>query len=84
LENKTGKWKNCLSFETWNFRTLFKSRTVQCLIEDTEKNGLEVLQEIRWNDKGTMDIQNTTIFYDECNEQRQFGTGFTVHKNIVP
>ncbi|KAL4148804.1 hypothetical protein QTP88_002957 [Uroleucon formosanum] len=42
------------------------------------------LQEIRWNDKGTLDLQDTTIFYGECNDRRQFGTGFAVHKSIVP
>jgi len=42
------------------------------------------LQEIRWNDKGTLDIQDATIFYGECNKHRQFGTGFAVHKNLVP
>lgn len=42
------------------------------------------LQEIRWNDKGTLDIHETTIFYGECNKHRQFRTGFAVHKNLVP
>lgn len=86
LENKTGKWKNGLSFGTWNIRTLFKPGAVQCLVEETERYGLGVvaLQEIRWNDNGTLDIQDTTIFYGECNKHRQFGTGFAVHKNLVP
>ncbi|XP_025425626.1 craniofacial development protein 2-like [Sipha flava] len=39
---------------------------------------------MRWNDKGTLDIQNITIFYSECNKHRQFCTGFAVHKNLVP
>jgi len=33
--------------------------------------------------KGTLDIQDTTFFYGECNKHRQFGTGFAVHKNLV-
>lgn len=82
LENKTGKWKNGLSFGTWNIRTLFKPGAVQCLVEETEryKLGEVALQEIRWNDKGMLD----TIFYGECNKHHQFGTGFTVHINLVP
>ncbi|KAL4143409.1 hypothetical protein QTP88_005744 [Uroleucon formosanum] len=32
----------------------------------------------------TKDLQDTTIFYGECNDRRQFGTGFAVHKSIVP
>jgi len=29
-------------------------------------------------------VFKTTIFYGKSNEQRQFGTGFAVHKNITP
>lgn len=42
------------------------------------------LQEIRWNDEGMLDIQDTIIFYGECNKNHQFGTGFALHKNLVP
>jgi len=42
------------------------------------------LQEIRWDDTGTADIQETTILYGKCDEQRQFGTGFAVHKSLIP
>jgi len=31
-----------------------------------------------------MDIQDTTIFYEKCNDQRQFGAGFAVHKSLIP
>jgi hypothetical protein len=41
------------------------------------------LQEIRWDGNGTIEIQDTTIFYGECNKDRQFGTGFAIHKNLV-
>ncbi|KAL4148909.1 hypothetical protein QTP88_003048 [Uroleucon formosanum] len=86
LVNKTGKWKNGLSFGTWNVRKLFKPGAVQCLVEEIERYKLRVvaLQKIRWNDKGTPDIQDTTIFYGECNKHRQFATSFAVNKNLVP
>lgn len=55
-------------------------------VEETERYelGMVAPQEIRWNDKGFLGIQDTKIFYDECNEQRQFGNGFTVPKGLVP
>jgi len=86
MENKTGKRKPGLSFGTWNIRTLFKPGAAQCLVKEIRRYNLGViaLQEIRWNDKGTLDLQDTTIFYGECNDRRQFGTGFAVHKSIVP
>lgn len=70
LENKTGKYKNGLSFGTWNIGTLFKPGAVQCLVEKTKRYKLRVvaLQEIRWNDKGPLDIQNTA--FDRRKEAR--------------
>lgn len=51
---------------------------------DTERYGLGkvALQEIRWNDKGMLDIQDTIKFYVECNKHHQFGTGLALHKNL--
>jgi len=31
-----------------------------------------------------LDLQDTNIFYGEYNDRRQFGTGFAVHRSIVP
>lgn len=42
------------------------------------------LQEIRWDDTGTLDTLETTILYGKCNGQRYFGTGFAVHKSLIP
>jgi len=45
---------------------------------------LTALQEIRWANTGTININETTIFYGSCTDQRQLGTGFAVHKDLVP
>ncbi|XP_022177130.1 craniofacial development protein 2-like [Myzus persicae] len=86
LENKTGKRKPGLYFGTWNILKLFKPGAAQCLVKEIRRYnlGVTVLREIRWNDKRTLDLQDTIIFYGECNGRRQFGTGFAVHKSIVP
>lgn len=42
------------------------------------------LQEIRWNDEGMLDIQDSIIFYSKFNKHHQFGMGFAIHKNLVP
>jgi len=42
------------------------------------------LQEIRWTNAKTININKTTIFYGSCTDQRQLGMGFAVHKHIVP
>jgi len=31
-----------------------------------------------------VDIQDTAVFYGKCNDQRQFSTGFAVHKSLIP
>ncbi|KAL4084333.1 hypothetical protein QTP88_028157 [Uroleucon formosanum] len=85
-DNKTGNRKNGLLFGTWNVRTLFKPGAAQNIVKEIEKYNLKIvaLQEIRWDDTGTLDIQETTILYGKCNERRQFGTGFAIHKSLVP
>lgn len=64
----------------------FKTGAVQSVVSKIERYRLRVvaLQEIRWSESGAVDIQETTIFYRKCNDQRQFGTGFAVHKNLIP
>lgn len=79
------KQKHGLFFGTRNIRTIFIPGAAQCLVKEIMRYnlGMIALQEIRRNNKGTLDLQDTNIFYGECNDQRQFGTGFAVHKSIV-
>ncbi|XP_025421560.1 uncharacterized protein LOC112691510 [Sipha flava] len=65
---------------------LLKPGAAQNIVKEIEKYKVKLvaLQEIRWDDTGTIDIQETTILYGKCNEQRQFGTGFAVHKSLIP
>jgi len=82
----TGKRKKDLSFGTWNVRQLFKSGAVHNIVNEVEKYKfkLTALQEIRWSNTGTININETTIFYGSCTDQRQLETGFAVHKDLVP
>jgi len=45
---------------------------------------LTALQEIICTNTGTMNINDTIMFYSNYTDQRQLGTGFAVHKDIVP
>ncbi|KAL4103878.1 hypothetical protein QTP88_019213 [Uroleucon formosanum] len=82
----TGKRKKDFFFGTWNVRTLYKSGAVHNIVNEVEKYKVKLtaLQEIRWTNTGTININETTIFYGSCTEQRQLGTGFSVHKDLVP
>jgi len=82
----TGKRKKDFFFGTWNVRTLYKSGAVHNIVNEVEKYKVKLtaLQEIRWTNTGTININEITIFYGGCTEQRQLGTGFAVHKDLVP
>lgn len=63
---KTGNQKNGLLFGTWTVCTLFKLGTIQNIVKEikTYESKIVILQEIRWNDTGMLDIQETIILYD--------------------
>ncbi|KAL4084269.1 hypothetical protein QTP88_028094 [Uroleucon formosanum] len=84
--NKTGNWKMALHIGTWNVRTLFKTGSMNCMVREIEryKVKLVALQEIRWSDTGSINTSDTIILYGKCDNQRQLGTGFAVHKSLVP
>jgi len=75
-----------LSFGTWNVRTLYKPGAIHNLLNEVEKYRVKLtaLQEIRWTNTGTMNINETIMFYGSCTDQRQLGTGFALHNDIVP
>lgn len=64
---------------------MFQPGAALSVVREVEKYKVRIvaLQEIRWNDEGTIDINDTTIMYGKCNERRQFGVGFAVHKSLV-
>jgi exonuclease III len=59
--------------------------TAISVVKEIEKYKVKIvaLQEIRWNDEGTIDINDTTILYGKYNERRQFGVGLAVCKSLV-
>ncbi|XP_016656573.1 uncharacterized protein LOC107882559 [Acyrthosiphon pisum] len=65
---------------------MFQPGTAISVVKEIEKYKIKIvaLQETRWSDEGTIDINDTAaILYDKCNERRQFGVGFAVHKSLV-
>ncbi|KAL4085374.1 hypothetical protein QTP88_027233 [Uroleucon formosanum] len=64
---------------------MFQPGTAISIVKEIEKYKIKIvaLQEIRWSDERTIDINDTTILYGKCNERPQFGVGFVVHKSLV-
>ncbi|XP_025423466.1 craniofacial development protein 2-like [Sipha flava] len=81
LEN----WKSALRFGTWNVRNLFKPGAVGTVVKEIEryKLGVVALQEMRWQDTGSMQISNTTLFFGACDGRRQAGSGFAVNNKLL-
>ncbi|XP_029344207.1 uncharacterized protein LOC115033855 [Acyrthosiphon pisum] len=81
LEN----WKSALRFGTWNVRTLFKPGAVGTVVKEIEryKLGVVALQEMRWQDTGSMQISNITLFFGACDGRRQAGSGFAVNNKLL-
>lgn len=84
--NKIGNWKMALHIGTWNVRTLFKTESMNFVVQKIERQRIKLvaLQEIRWRDTCSKNTGDTILLYGMCNNQRQYGTGFAVYKSLVP
>ncbi|KAF0714277.1 ribosome biogenesis protein TSR3 isoform X1, partial [Aphis craccivora] len=85
-ESRLENCKSALRFGTWNIRTLYQPGAALTLVKEFNKYRLEILaiQEIRWSGQGSTEIDNSIIFFGQCDNCRQGGTGFIVKKNIAP
>jgi hypothetical protein len=54
--------------------------------EVISKYNLDLLgvQEVRWDGSGSERAGEYTFFYGKANENHELGTGFFVHKRIIP
>lgn len=84
--NKNGNWNTELSFGTWNVRTQFITRAAHTMTQETEIYEFKVVanQEIRWQETGSLDINNQIIFHVKFDDGQQFNTVFIVYKSLVP
>lgn len=83
---KLEKCKSALHFKTQNVRTLYQPGAALALVKETERLKVDILalQEIRCQEEGSLEIENTALFYGICGNRRQCESGFSVHKYLVP
>jgi len=61
-----------LRIGTWNIRTLYKSGSMNVVINKITKYNLSIvtLQEIRWPGNGSFKHKGTTVFYSGCKDNK--------------
>ncbi|KAF0770345.1 craniofacial development protein 2-like [Aphis craccivora] len=84
-ESRLENWKSALHFGTWNIQILYQPGAALTLVKEFNKYRIEILaiQEIRWSGQGFTEIGNSIIFFGQCDNRRQGGTGLIVKKNIA-
>jgi len=63
---------------TWNVRSLVRARSLKAAGMELVRHKLDVVgvQEVRWDNGGTVRAGDYDFFYGKENENHQLGTGF--------
>jgi exonuclease III len=75
-----------MRFGTWNVRSLYRSGSHTTDVKELARYKLDLVgvREVRWDKRGTVRAGDYTYFFGKGNENRKLGTGFIVHRRIVP
>ena len=69
---------------SWNVLSLYRSKSLQMLLDQLEKYYVDItcVQEMRWIGSGTIEKKNWIIFHSCDNKKHKLGTGFVIHKKV--
>ena len=67
-----------MRFGTWNVRSLYRAGSLTTAARELPRYKLDLVgvQEVRWDNGGTIRAGNDSFFYGKGNENNQLGTGF--------
>ena len=71
---------------TWNVRSLYRAGSLTAAASELAKYKFDLVgvQDVRWDNGGTVRAGDYNFFYGKGNENHQLGTGFFfVHQTIV-
>lgn len=81
-----GNRKVDFKIANWNILILYRSGACQNLAEvlGTYEVKVAALQEIRWKGTGQVTVKDYEIYFSGMVDRHSFGSGFAVHKSMVP
>ena len=73
-----------LRIGSWNILSLYRSKSLQILLDQLEKYYVDItcVQEMRWIGSGTTEKKNWIILYSCDNKEHKLGTEFVIHKKV--
>jgi hypothetical protein len=74
-----------MRFGKCNVRSLYRSGSLMTVARELARYKLDSVgvQEVRWDNEGTVRAGDYTFVYGKGNESHQLGAGFFVHQRIV-
>jgi hypothetical protein len=85
LEEVSRNRKRDIVLGTWNVRSLYGAGSLTAVARELARYKLDLVgvQEVRWDNGGTVRAGDYNFFYGKGNENHQLGTGFFVHHRIA-
>jgi exonuclease III len=69
-----------MRFGSWNARSLYRTGSLKAVVRELD---LVVVQEVRWDNEGSVKAGGYNFFYGKGKEKSSNGTGFFVPQNSV-
>jgi len=73
-----------LRIGSWNVLSLYRSKSLQMLLDQLEKYCVDItcVKGMRWIGSRTIEKKNWIIFYSCANKEPKLGTGFVIHNKV--
>ena len=79
------QWKGDVRLGTWNVGSLYRAGSLIAAARELARYGLDLVgvQEVRWDNGGTVRAGDYNFFYGKGNEIHQLGKDFCTGQNSI-